>query len=274
MLGVYTILEVTDHGWVSAHTLGLGGLALGLLAAFVGRQARGPSPLVPLRLFRSRNVSAANLVLMLMVAGFFAMLFLGVLYLQRVLDYDPVQTGLAFLPVAVLIAALSLSASARLSVRFGARTILLAGLVLIVLGLGLWGRVPVDGSYLIDVLPAMVLLGTGMGLSIPSLTALAMSGATGRDAGLASSLVNTSLQVGGAIGLAVLATVATTRTETLLAGGDSTAAALMGGFRLAFLIAAGLVVAAIGLALLGLRSPTPEPEEAPAVEAVAPPLPC
>jgi EmrB/QacA subfamily drug resistance transporter len=262
MLGVYTILEAGTYGWASSHTFGFGATALALIIAFIAREARTPIPLVPLRIFRSRNVSGANLVQMLLVAGLFGMFFLGVQYLQRILGYDAIETGLAFLPVAVLIGALSLGFSARLNMRFGARATLLPSLALIVAGLALFARSPVDGSYAIDVLPAMVLLGTGAGLSFPSLTTLAMSGASGRDAGLASGLINTSLQVGGAVGLAILATLATTRTDSLLAGGGSTASALLGGYHLAFLISAGLVVAAIGLALTVLRSETVAVEEA------------
>jgi hypothetical protein len=256
MLGVYTILEAGNYGWASSHTFGFGATALALIIAFVAREARTPMPLVPLRIFRSRNVSGANLVQMLLVAGLFGMFFLGVQYLQRILGYDAIETGLAFLPVAVLIGALSLGFSARLNMRFGARATLLPSLALIAAGLALFARSPVDGSYAIDVLPAMVLLGIGAGLSFPSLTTLAMSGASGRDAGLASGLINTSLQVGGAVGLAILATLATTRTDSLLADGGSTASALLGGYHLAFLTSAGLVVAAVGLALTVLRSET------------------
>jgi EmrB/QacA subfamily drug resistance transporter len=253
MLGVYTILEVGDYGWTSAHTLGFGAVSLGLLASFVARQVRTPNPLMPLRIFRSRNVSGANLIQMLMVAGMFGMFFLGTLYLQRVLGYDALEIGLAFLPVAVLIGALSLGLSARLNMRYGARATLIPGLVLIVAGLLLFTQAPVNGTYVGDVLPVMVLLGLGAGLSFPSMATLAMSGATQSDSGLASGLVNTSLQVGGAIGLAVLATLATSRTDSLLASGDSGAAALTGGYHLAFLVAAGLVVGAIVLALAVLE---------------------
>jgi MFS family permease len=191
---------------------------------------------------------------MLMVAGLFGMFFLSVLYLQRVLGYDAIETGLAFLPVSVLIGVLSLGFSARLNTRFGARATLIPGLVFIAGALALFARVPVDGTYLTDLLPSMVLFGVGAGLSFPSLMTLAMSGATRSDAGLASGLVNTSLQVGGALGLAILATLATSRTEDLLASGHSTASALTDGYQLAFIVAAGLVVGAIAIALTVLRS--------------------
>ena len=256
MLGVYTILEAGDQGWGSIHTLALGGVSVALLAAFVIRQARIPNPLMPLRLFRSRNVAGANLVQALFVAGMFGMFFLGALYLQRVLGYDALEVGLAFLPVTLVIGTLSLGFSERLNMRFGPKATLVPSLALIGAGLALFARAPVDGSYVSDVLPVMVLLGTGAGLAFPSLMTLAMSGATRSDSGLASGLVNTTLQVGGAIGLAVLATLATSRTDTLLASGESTASALTGGYQLAFLIGAGLVVAAIGVALTVLRPDT------------------
>ena len=253
MLGVYTILEVGDYGWTSGRTLGFGAVSLALLAGFVVRQARTANPLMPLRIFRSRNVSGANVVQMLMVAGMFGMFFLGTLYLQDVLGYDALEIGLAFLPVAVLIGALSLGFSARLMMRFGARTTLVPSLLLIVAGLLLFTQAPVDGSYVADVLPVMVLLGLGAGIAFPAMATLAMSGATQSDSGLASGLVNTSMQVGGAIGLAVLATLATSRTGTLLDGGASNAAALTGGFHLAFGVAAGLVAAAIVIAVTVLE---------------------
>jgi MFS family permease len=183
----------------------------------------------------------------------FGMFFLGALYLQRVLGYDAIEVGLAFLPVTLVIGTLSLGFSERLNMRFGPKATLLPSLVLIAAGLLLFARTPVDGGYAIAVLPVMVLLGTGAGLAFPSLMTLAMSSATRSDSGLASGLVNTSLQVGGALGLAVLATLATTRTDNLLAGGASTASALTSGYHLAFLIGAGLVVVAVGVALAVLR---------------------
>jgi EmrB/QacA subfamily drug resistance transporter len=257
MLGVYTIVEAAGYGWGSAHTVGFGALALGLLGAFLARQATARSPLLPLRIFRSRNLSGANAVQALMVAGLLGMFFSGCLYLQRVLGYDAQQIGLAFLPVALSIGALSLGLSARLTTRFGARTVLLPGLVLIVVGLALFSRVPVHASFPVDVLPVMLLLGVGAGLGFPALMTLAMSGATPEDSGLASGLVNTTQQVGGAVGLAVLATVSTSRTGDLLAAGQPTDAALTGGYHLAFGVGAALVVAALLVAVLVLRRPEP-----------------
>jgi EmrB/QacA subfamily drug resistance transporter len=259
MLGVYTIVEASNYGWGSAHTLGFGAPALALLVAFVIREGRAATPLMPLRIFRSPNLSGANVIQALMVAGMFGMFFLGALYLQRVLGYGAIEVGLAFLPLTLIIGTLSLGFSARLNMRFGPRATLIPGLSLIAAGLALFSRVPVNADYLVDVLPVMVLLGTGAGLSFPSLMTLAMSGATPEDSGLASGLVNTTLQVGGALGLAVLATLATTRTESLVADGGSTAASLTGGYHLAFIVGAALVAGAIAVAVTVLR-----PVEAPA----------
>jgi EmrB/QacA subfamily drug resistance transporter len=253
MIGVYTIVEAREYGWGSAHTLGFGAVALALLSAFLARESRTANPLIPLRIFRSRNVAGANLIQSLMVAGMFGMFFLGSLYLQRVLGYDALEIGLAFLPVTIVIGTLSLGFSARLNMRFGPRATLLPGLLLIGTGLLLFSQVPVDASYATDILPSMVLFGIGAGLSFPSLMTLAMSGATQSDSGLASGLVNTTLQVGGAIGLAVLATLSTTRTDTLLASGESAASALTDGYRLAFAIGVGLLVAALAVAFLVLE---------------------
>ncbi len=254
ILSVYTIVKpAAEHGWGSGRALELGALSLLLLVAFVVREARASKPLMPLRIFRSRNVSGANVVQALMVAGMFGMFFLGALYLQRVLGYDALEIGLAFLPATLVMGVLSLRYSERLIMRFGARRTLLPGLVLIGVGLLLFARAPVDGSYLRDVFPVMILFGMGIGGSFPALMTLAMSGATQEDAGLASGLVNTTAQVGGALGLAVLATLSATRSAHLLAGGASKAAALTGGYHLAFLIGAGLVGAAIVVVLTVLR---------------------
>jgi EmrB/QacA subfamily drug resistance transporter len=255
MLAVYTILQVHEQGWGSTRTLGLGAVAIALVAAFVVRQGRIANPLMPLRLFRSREVAGANLIQALLVMGMFAMFFLGALYMQQILGYDALEVGLAYLPATVVMGAMSLRFSGPLIMRFGPRTPLIAGLLSIGAGLLLFARTPVDGSYLVDIAPAMVLIGVGAGLGFPSLMGLAMSGATPSDSGLASGLVNTSVQVGGAIGLAVLATLATERTDGLLAGGASGASALNSGFHLAYVIGAGLVGVAIALAVTLLRPP-------------------
>jgi EmrB/QacA subfamily drug resistance transporter len=260
MLLVYTIVKpAADFGWGDGRTLGLGAGSLALLAAFIWREATARSPLIPLGIFRSRNLSGANAIQALFVAGMFGMFFLGSLYMQRVLGYDALEIGLAFLPVTLVIGTLSLGYSDRLILRFGARATLIPSLVLIGAGLVLFTQVPVDGSYVSDLLPTMLLLGAGAGLAFPALMTLSMSGVTQSEAGLASGLVNTTLQVGGALGLAVLATLSTTRTENLLESGRSTASALTDGYHLAFVIGAGLVGVAIVVALTVLR---PAPQQA------------
>jgi EmrB/QacA subfamily drug resistance transporter len=261
MLGVYTILGVSEHGWGSAQTLILGAISAALLAAFVARQARIANPLMPLRLFRHRNVAGANAIQSLLVAGMFGMFFLGALYLQRVLGYDALQVGLAFLPATLVMGTLSLGFSERLIMRFGPRRTLMPGVAMVGAGLLLFARTPVEGSYVADLLAPMLLIGAGVGTAFPSLMTLAMSGATPQDSGLASGLVNTSMQVGGAIGLAVLATLATERTNSALDGGASNLAALNSGYHLAYLIGAALVGFAFVIAATVLR--TPEPMAAP-----------
>ena len=253
MLVVYAIVETSNYGWGSARTLGLGALGLALLAAFVARQARATNPLVPLRVFASRTVSIANLMFALVVAGVFGMFFMGALYMQRVLHYDAIEVGLAFLPVAIGIAALALGLAAKLIMRFGAKPTLISGLILVATGLLVFRRAPVSADYVTDLLPAMVALGLGAGLVFPSVVTLAMSAATLEDSGLASGLVNTTRQVGGVLGIAILATLATAHSDALRAHGVSDAVALVGGYRLAFTIAAALVLAAIAIGVVLLR---------------------
>jgi EmrB/QacA subfamily drug resistance transporter len=255
MLGVYSLLEAGEQGWGSTQTLGLGGISLALLAAFVARQARIENPLMPLRLFQSRNVSAANVIMGLLVVGFFGMFFLGALYLQGILGYSALEVGLAFLPSCIVMGTLSLGYAEKLIMGIGPKATLVTGLSFATVGLLLFSRAPVDASYWIDIAPVQLLLGAGAGLSFPALMTLAMSGATPSDAGLASGLVNTTVQVGGAVGLAVLATLATSRTEGLRADGESVAAALNGGYHLAYLVGAALTAVAIVVALVALRSP-------------------
>jgi MFS family permease len=192
----------------------------------------------------------------------FGMFFLGTLYLERVLGYDAVEIGLAFLPVSLGIGILSLGLSARLGMRFGPRNVLVAGLVGIGAGLVLMTQVPVDGDYVANLLPAMVLLGAGAGLSFPAIMTLSMSDATPEDSGLLSGLVNTMQQVGAALGLAILATLATSRTDSLVADGAATPSALVDGYTLAFTVAAVLVAAAVVLSVVVLKSPKAAPAEA------------
>jgi EmrB/QacA subfamily drug resistance transporter len=272
MLGVYTILGVADEGWGSAQTLLLGAVSIALLVAFVARQARIANPLMPLRLLRSRTVSGANAVQALLVVGMFGMFFLGALYMQRILGYDALQVGLAYVPMTAVMGAMSFRIAGDLNLRYGALATLIPAMACIAAGLLLLARTPVDATYAVDLLPAMLLFGLGAGLGFPSLMTLAMSGATQSDSGLASGLVNTSVQVGGAIGLAVLATFATERTDRLLADGESTASALNSGYHLAYIIGAGLVLVAIAIAVSVLRAPSAEAATAPAPEAPPEPV--
>jgi EmrB/QacA subfamily drug resistance transporter len=256
MLGVYTIVKpAADYGWGSGRTLAFGGASLALLLAFLVREATAGNPLVPLRIFRSRNVVAANVIQVLSVAGMFGVFFLGALYLRRVVGYDALEIGLAFLLVTLTMGTLSIRYAERLATRFGARNLLAPGLALIMIALILLTQAPVQGGYLVHVLPSMLLLGTGAGICFPALMGVAMAGVDPQDAGLASGLVNTTAQVGGALGLAVLATLSASRTAHLSARGYSNAAALTGGYHLAFWIAAALTAAAIAVVPVVLRAP-------------------
>ena len=256
MLAVYTIVgPAAQRGWLAAETLGLGAAALVLLAAFTVRQRTARNPLMPLRIFASRAMAGANLVQVLGTAGMFGTFFLGSLYLRQIQGYGPLRIGLAFLPIAVVMGALSVRYTDRLVMRFGARPLMIAGLALLATGLVLFALAPASagGTYLDRILPATVLAGAGAGLCFPALMTLAMSTATPRDAGLASGLVNTTAQIGGALGLAVLATVSASRTSALAARHRPAAVALTDGYHLAFWIAAGLMVAAIAVTAAVLR---------------------
>jgi EmrB/QacA subfamily drug resistance transporter len=250
MLGVYTIVgPAAKQGWGSASTLLLGAGSIALLVAFLARETHAASPLMPLRIFRSRPVAAANAIQILSVAGMFGMFFLGALYLRRVLGYDALEIGLAFLPVTIAMGTLSIRYSERIFMALGARRALLAGLTLVLAGLVVFALAPVHADYATQVAPSMLLLGLGAGTAFPALMNLAMSGATPQDAGLASGLVNTTAQVGGALGLAVLATLSTSRSSTLKASGHPMASALTSGYHLAFWVAAALVGCALVVVL-------------------------
>ena len=265
MIGVFTILQITEWGWVDTKTLALSVVSASLLALFIHRQATIANPLMPLRLFRSRNVAGSNVLQALLVAGMFGMFFLGALYLQKVLHYSALEVGFAFLPTTIVMGTLSLGFSEKLIMRFGPRRTLIPGICLTVVALLLFARTPVDGDYLTDLLPPFLLIAVGMGSSFPAIMTLAMSGATPEDSGLASGLVNTSMQVGGAIGLAVLATLSTERTQSLLDSGTSNAQALTSGYHVAYLIGAGLAAVAVAVAVFVLRDAAPAgaPQAAP-----------
>ena len=271
MIAVYAIVNGNGVGWLTGRTLGLLAVAGVLFAIFLVIEARTSSPLMPLSLFRLRNLSTANVVGVLWSAAMFAWFFLSALYLQLVLGYSPLQVGLAFLPGNLIMGALSIGLSARLVMRFGIRPPLAVGLLLAGLGLALFARAPVDGTFVVDVLPAMVLLGLGAGMAFNPVLLAAMNDVEPQDAGLASGVVNTSFMMGGALGLAVLASLAASRTDALLASGEGQLEALTGGYHLAFVVGALFAVTAaiVGAVLLRPR-PMPSEHAEPAVE----PKPC
>jgi EmrB/QacA subfamily drug resistance transporter len=265
MVAVYAIVNGNADGWTSGSTLGRFAVALALFTAFLVIETRVSSPLMPLGLFRRRNLSTANVVGVLWAGSMFAWFFLSALYLQLVLGYSPLKVGLGFLPGNLVMGFLSIAVSAKLVLRFGVRIPLAAGLVAAGLGLLLFARAPVDGSYIVDVLPGMILLGLGAGIAFNPVLFAAMSEVKPEESGLASGIVNTAFMMGGALGLAVLASVAASRTSQLEASGHSTASALAGGYHVAFVIGAlfALAAAAIGAALLRTNAaPAHAPEPA------------
>lgn len=253
MLAVYAIVNGNEAGWTSSQTLGLLGAAVVLFAAFLVIEARVAAPLVPLSLFSLRNVAVANVVGVLWAAAMFAWFFISALYLQLVLGYSAMQVGLAFLPANLIMAAFSLGLSAKIVMRFGIRLPLAAGLLLAALGLALFARAPVAGQFASDVLPGMLLLGLGAGVAFNPMLLAAMSDVAPSDSGLASGVVNTAFMMGGALGLAVLASLAAAQTASLGATGAGAVAALNGGYRLAFALGAGFAAMAALLAGLLLR---------------------
>ena len=263
MLAVYAIQNGNEAGWSSTQTRGLLVAAAVVLGAFLWIEARVRFPLMPLGLFRLRNVATANVLAMLWAASMFAWFFLSALYLQLVLGYDPLEVGFAFLPMNLIMAAFSLGLSARLVMRFGLRVPLAGGLSLCAVALLLFVRAPVDGNFWVDVLPSMVLLGIGAGTSFNPLLLAAMSDVAPSEAGLASGVVNTSFMMGGALGLAILASLSTWRSERLLGDGDGRLAALNGGYHAAFLVGTTFAVVA---ALLGALLVRQREQAAPAAE--------
>jgi MFS family permease len=263
MLAVYAIVNGNEKGWSSAQTLLMLGAAAVLLALFILIESRVRSPLVPLRLFKLRNIVGANIVGVLWAAAMFAWFFLSALYLQLVLGYSPLKVGLAFLPGNLVMGILSIGVSAKLVMRFGIRRPLASGLLLASFGLMLFARAPVDGNYVTDVLPAMVLLGLGAGIAFNPVLLAAMSCVKPEESGLASGIVNTSFMMGGALGLAVLASLAASRTDALTEAGDSTLVALTGGYHAAFIVGAIFALGAAAIGGLYLREPAEMPSHEP-----------
>jgi EmrB/QacA subfamily drug resistance transporter len=273
MLAVYAIVNGNETGWSSGETLGLLTASVALLAIFLAIEARVSAPLMPLGLFKNRNVSTANVVGGLMAAGMFAWFFFSALYMQVILGYSPLEVGLAYLPSTLIWGSSSLLLSDRLVMRFGVKTPLVAGLGLMTVGLLLFARAPVDGNFLIDGVPSTIAVGLGAGIAFNPILLAAMSDVAPEQSGLASGVVNTAFMMGGALGLAVLASLADSRTDSLLADADGRLAALNGGYHAAFLLGAVFVVAAaaVGAALLraAQQVPTHEDEEAIGVPAAA-----
>ena len=269
MLAVYAIVNGNETGWGSAQTIGLLTAAAVLLALFLAIEARVSAPLMPLGLFRLRNVSTANAVGVLMAGGMFGLFFLSALYLQLVLGYSPLEVGLGFLPATLIWGFSSIALSDRLVMRFGIKTPLVTGLLLFVVALVLFARAPADGSFVVDVLPGMILFGLGGGITFNPLLLAAMGDVAPTEAGLASGIVNTAFMMGGALGLAVLASLAASRTDSLRASGEGPLIALTGGYHAAFLVGALFAAVAAVLGALLLRPVAPpmhemEPQEAPA----------
>jgi EmrB/QacA subfamily drug resistance transporter len=248
MTAVYAIVNGNQAGWTSLQTLGLLGVALAIFAAFLVIEVVVDSPLMPLALFKVRNLATADVVGVFWAAAMFSFFFLAALYLQYVLGYSPLRVGLSFLPSNLIMAALSIGVSAKLVIRFGFRSPLAAGLLLAAAGMMLFARAPVDGSYLVDVLPSMILLGLGAGIAFNPVLLAAMSDVAPQEAGLASGIVNTSFMMGGALGLAALASIADSRKSSLLSSGHSLREALTSGYHLAFFVAA---LFAAGAAVIG-----------------------
>src|SRR5881398_3638637 len=255
MLAVYAIVNGNQEGWTSVQTLGLLGGAAALLALFLAIESRVPAPLVPLGLFKLRNIRVSNVVGVLWAAAMFAWFFMSALYLQLVLGYSPLEVGLSFLPANLIMGAFSIGLSAKLVMRFGFRKPLATGLLLFV-------RAPVDGNFLVDVLPSMILLGFGAGIAFNPVLLAAMSDVEPSESGLASGLVNTSFMMGGALGLAVLASIAASRTHSLRVGGSGELSALTGGYHLAFLVGAAFAALAAVLGGTLLRQPAGQPKAA------------
>jgi EmrB/QacA subfamily drug resistance transporter len=256
MVGVYAIVKVTEYGWLSAHTLGFGGVAVALLAAFVAVESRLANPMFPLRIMRVPGLAGSSVVRGFLVTGMFSTFLLGVLYLQRVHGYGALETGFAFLPLTLILGAMSVGVTARLMARFGPLRVLLAGLAAIAGALVLLSQLPAHTSYFPAIFAPFALLGLGAGLSFLPLTMIAMAEVPSADAGLASGIVNASLQISAAIGIAALGTVAAQRTKVLAGLGEHHLQALTGGFHLAWAIGAGAVGLGALIALLWLRPPT------------------
>ncbi len=268
MLGTFAIIEATQYGWVSVHTFAFGGASLALLAGFVLLESRLANPILPPRILRIPTLVNSSLIRAFLMAGMGTTLFLGSIYLENVLGFSPIMTGLGFLPISLVMGLLSVGITARLVTRFGAKRVLVPGMIAATAGLLLLTRIGPGSSYLTVVFPALVLIGLGAGSSFMPLLSIAMADVPNADAGLGSGIVNVSMQMGGALGLAVLGTIATERTKALEAAGRSTASALSGGFRLSFLAAAVILGVGTVMAIVLLKDGGDERMDAESLRAV------
>ncbi len=255
MVGIFAIITVTEYGWVSAHTLGFGGLSVVLFAAFFLLESRLRNPIMPLRILRIRSLTSSSIVRGFLATGMFSTFFLGALYFEKVLDYGPIATGLAFMPMSLSIAVMTAGVTRRLVERFGGRKVLVPATMAAVAGLLILASAGTDPMYAADVLPGLVLIGLGAGASFVPLLTMAMAEVPGEDAGLGSGIVNVSMQMASAVGLALLSTIATERSTGLLGKGIPVHEALAAGYRLAFVVAAGIVGIGTLLVLLVLHDP-------------------
>ncbi len=259
---VFALVKAPDYGWVSPTTLVLLAASLVLLTAFVIIERRSPSPLVPLGIFRNRSLSAANVVAFLLGAAVVSMFFFLSLHMQQVLGYSALKTGIAYLSISVTIV-LASGASQTLVTKMGVRPVLIAGMALTAIGIGLFAQISVGGSYVTTLLPGFIVAGVGLGFAFVPVTIAALQGVHPGEAGVASGLINTTQQIGGALGIAVLSTVAFTHQATLVARGIATPEATASGFRWAFWVGAGMAVAGLVAALLFVQGGTPDPTPAP-----------
>jgi MFS family permease len=272
LLLVYTLVKAPDVGWSTPRTIGGLAFSAAILTAFVVNELRVANPLVPLSILRIKGVAAADATQMVMVAGLLPMFFFLTLYMQTVLNFSPIQTGVAYLPFTAGVIVVA-GVSSQLFARFGTKVFIVAGALVGAGGLYWLSRIPVDGSYVSDILPGMLIVAFGLGAVFVGATTAANAGINEDKAGLAAGLLNTGQQLGGALGLAILSAIATAQTTSLLQGGhDTVAEAVTGGYQRALLVGAGLVLAAAAVALFASDTRETKPavtEEEPALDLAA-----
>lgn len=255
MVGIYSVVTASTYGWVSAHTLGFAAVALVLILAFFGLESRVSSPIVPLRVLQLRSLTSSSVVRGLTFSAMFSVFFFGALYMERVLGYGPLKTGVAFLPMTLSMAAMSLGLTSRLLVRYGPMKLLIPGLSGVIAGLLIFSQSGVSADYFTTMLPAFLLLGVGMSVSAVPLLTLAMADVAAADAGLASGIVNVSMWLASSTGLAVFGTLAASRSRNLENQGHNTLSSLVAGYHEIFLIGSGLAALGLGLTMVLLRTP-------------------